>query len=210
MKKIYLLIIAIILISFTISCYYYPKMPDKVASHWNAKGEINGYMSKFWGLFLLPIISLGIFILFLIIPKIDPLKKNIQKFRKYFDGFIVLIMLFLFYVYILTILANLGKTFNMTYLMIPAISVLFYYIAILLKHSKRNWFIGIRTPWTISNDEVWDKTHQLGSKLFKISAVIILLSLFFKDYWIWFILFVVAVALYLIVYSYFIYRNIKK
>jgi len=86
----------LILISFGLGAYFFPQMPDKMASHWNIKGEADGYMSKFWGLFLMPIISLGLFLPFLLISKIDPLKANIEKFREYFDGFIVLIMVFLF------------------------------------------------------------------------------------------------------------------
>jgi len=88
-------------------------MPDEMASHWNFKGEVDDYLPKFWGLFLMPIISLGLFLLFLLIPKIDPLKANIEKFRKYFDGFMVLMMVFLFYIYLLSIIWNLGKRFDM-------------------------------------------------------------------------------------------------
>ena len=112
MKKTITLVLAIIIISFAIGIYYYPQMPDKMASHWNAQGEVDDYMSKFWGLFLMPLVSVGMLLLFILIPKIDPLKKNIQKFRKYFDNFIVLIFLFLFYVYLLTIFANLNFKFR--------------------------------------------------------------------------------------------------
>ena len=67
----------------------------------------------------------------------------------------------------------------MTKFIIPAFAVLLFYIGILIKHAKRNWFIGIRTPWTLSSDKVWDKTHALGGKLFQVSAVITLGGIFF-------------------------------
>jgi multisubunit Na+/H+ antiporter MnhB subunit len=80
----------------------------------------------------MPIISVGMLLLFIIIPKIDPLKSNIQGFRKYFDGFVVLIMVFLFYIYLLTIFWNSGYTFNMTTFLSPALAILFYYTGILI------------------------------------------------------------------------------
>ena len=114
LRKSEIISLVIVIISLIIGIYFYPLMPEKVASHWNAEGEVDGYMPKFWGLFLMPIISAVLLFLFIIIPKIDPLKHNIEKFRKYFDGFIVLMMVFLFYLYILTILWNMGIRFVFT------------------------------------------------------------------------------------------------
>ncbi|MCK5176311.1 MAG: SdpI family protein, partial [Candidatus Aenigmarchaeota archaeon] len=152
------IILTILLLSFAIGIYIYPQMPDKMASHWNAQGQVDGYMSKFWGVFLMPTISVGLLLLFLLIPKIDPLKANIEKFRKYYDDFIVMMIAFLFYVYLLTLVWNSGFVFNMTQFLTPASGLMFYYIGILTQNAKRNWFIGIRTPWTLSSENVWNKT----------------------------------------------------
>jgi len=202
MKKINILALAIIIISFAVGFYFYSLMPETVASHWNERGEVNGYMPKFWGLFLMPIISLVLFFLFLLIPRIDPLKENIDKFRKYFDRFILLIIMFLFYIYLLTIFWNLGGIFNMTLLMTPPMGILFYYAGVLIENAKRNWFIGIRTPWTLSSDNVWDKTHKLGGKLFKIGGIITVLGVFFPKYSFYFIFPIFLISIYLVVYSY--------
>lgn len=212
MDKSKIIILAAIFISFAVGLWAYPQLPDIVASHWNENGEVNGYMSKFWGIFLMPIVSLAMFLLFLLIPKIDPLKANIEKFRGYYNSFIALIILFLFYVYLLTIAWNFGYRFNMAYLMVPALAVLFYWSGTLIEKSKRNWFIGIRTPWTISNDVVWEKTHKLGGKLFKAAAILSLLGLFFGSLSFWFtILPIMAFSIYLLFYSYFEYqKEIKK
>ena len=211
MQKSHFLIIILILISFGIGAYFSPQMPEKMASHWNTKGEVDGYMSKFWGLFLMPIILLGLFLLYVLIPKIDPLKENIAKFRKYFDGFIVLITLFLFYIYLLSIAWNLGKRFNMGQMMMPALGMLFYYCGILTENAKRNWFIGIKTPWTLSSERVWDKTHKIGGKLFKAAGLIAFLGIFFPNYAFYFILVpALLVAFYTIIYSYFEYQKETK
>lgn len=208
MKKNKIIILGIISLSFIIAIYLYPQMPDKMASHWNTQGQVDGYMSRFWGLFLMPIISIGLLFLFILITKIDPLKENIKKFRKYFDGFIVLMIAFLFYVYLLTVFWNLGLRFNMAQLMIPALGILFYYCGILVENAKRNWFIGIRTPWTLSSEAVWDKTHKIGGKLFKIAGIITFLVIFFPKYAIFFVIIsVISVVVYPIVYSYFEYQK---
>lgn len=212
MKKTTIAIILVILLSFVIAIYSYQEIEgDKVASHWNAKGEVDGYMSKFWGVFLFPLMFIGLYSLFLLIPKIDPLKKNIQKFRKYYDIFILVIMLFLFYTFILTILANLSYSFNMTTMLMPAMGLLFFCIGMFMKKLKRNWFIGIRTPWTISNDQVWKKTHLLGAKLFKLLGIIIFLGIFFRKYLLWIILVPVMISVvWLWIYSYLEYRKIER
>ena len=208
MNKAIIFSIFLIILSIIIGIIVYPSLPEKVISHWNSAGEANGFMPKFWGIFLLPIILIGMFLLFLLIPAIDPLKKNIKKFRGTFDIFVGLIMLFLFYIYILSLMANFGVMFNMSVMIVPALAVLFFYIGILLEKSERNWFIGIRTPWTLSSDRVWKKTHKLGAVLFKISAVICLLGLIFPEFIVWFILVSALLsAIILFVYSYLMSRN---
>jgi len=109
---------------FAMALYFYPQFPEKVASHWNAGGEVDGYMPKFWGVFLFPLISVFLAILFILIPLIDPLKSNIEKFRHYYDRFIIIVMLFFLYIYILTILWNTGTRFDMSALLAPAIGIL--------------------------------------------------------------------------------------
>src|SRR4030067_906338 len=86
------------------------RLPGQMASHWNVNDQVDGYMSKFWGVFLMPLITLGMFLLFLVIPNIDPLKANIAKFRDTFNLFIALIVGFMVYVHALTLLWSLGYT----------------------------------------------------------------------------------------------------
>ena len=207
MKKI---IALLILATFAVALYLYPMMPEQMASHWNMYGEVDGYMDKFWGLFFIPVMSVAMFVLFLILPSIDPMKKNIQKFRKYYDGFILVFTLFFLYLYVLMISWNLGYTFNMMQSLIPAFAGLFYYMGVMIGHARRNWFVGIRTPWTMSSDKVWDKTHKLGGKLFRIFGIIILLGILIPKY-AFFILMIpaIGVSLFTVLYSYLEFRSLK-
>ena len=211
MKKTIITAWVLVMISIIVGIYLYPQMPDKMASHWGAGGEVDGYMSKFWGLFLMPIVLAVCLLLFIGLPKIDPLKKNVEKFRNYYEGFILVFILFMAYIYSLTVAWNLGYTFNMSIMIIPAMGLLFYYIGVMVEHAKRNWFIGFKNPWTLSSNEVWEKTHKLGGKLFKASGIIALSGLFIQKYAIWLLLIpILFTAVYSTVYSYQEYKKVKK
>jgi uncharacterized membrane protein len=206
-----LIVLAIALISFIIGITLYPQMPERMASHWNAQGLADGYTSRFWGIYLMPIISLVLLVLLLLVPRIDPLKANIGKFKGYYYSFVILIMLFFTYIYILTLIWNKGGRFDMGQLMTPAIGILFYIAGVMISKAKRNYFIGIRTPWTLNNEEVWNKTHRLGGLLFKISGVIAVIGVIFPKYIMFFILVPVLVtATVSIVYSYVVYQKVVK
>jgi len=211
MRRTELVILIAVIFSFIIGIYLYPRMPEQMASHWNAQGKVDDYMSRFWGVFLMPFVFVGLALLFIAIPRIDPLKKNIEKFRKHYDGFIIIFFIFMFLVYVQTILWNLGTEISPNIVIPIGLGFLFFYIGILLENAKRNWFIGIKTPWTLSSENVWNKTHNLGSKMFKIAGIIVLVGFLFQEYIIYFTMVpVLFIALYLVVYSYVEYQKDKK
>jgi len=210
-KLIWYAIIAGLLITFILTIAIYPTVPDRVVSHWNAAGQANGTMSKFWGLFLIPLIMAGFVALFAVLPRIDPHKKNYEKFRDYYEGFILLFVLFLLAIQVQITLWSSGYQIspNLTFPLL--IGMLFIYIGFLLGHAEQNWFVGIRTPWTLSSKTVWKKTHELGGKLFKIAGVVSCAGIFAGAYAIWFILVpVLAVAVYTVAYSYIEYQKELK
>jgi len=198
-----LAIIAGLIITFTLTIAIYPTVPDRVVSHWNAAGQADGYMSKFWGLFLIPLIMTGFVALFAVLPRIDPHKKNYEKFRDYYEGFILLFVLFLLAIQVQIILWSIGYQISPNLIFPLLIGILFIYIGFLLGHAEQNWFVGIRTPWTLSSKTVWKKTHELGGKLFIIAGVISCAGIFAGTYALWFILVpVLAVAVYTVAYSF--------
>lgn len=211
MRKTIVIALGLVVISLASGVLLYPIMPDMVASHWNMHGDANGYSSKALGVFLMPALSALLLFFFLIIPKIDPLGKNIESFRKYYDGFILAFIAFMSYLYALVIMWNLGVRFNMSQALTPGFGLLFYYLGILTENAKRNWFIGIRTPWTLSSDIVWDKTHRIGGKLFKAAGGIALLGVLIPQYAIVLLVApVLSAAIYSVVYSYVEYSRQNK
>jgi uncharacterized membrane protein len=110
-------------------------------------------------------------------------------------------------VHIQMILWNLGIKISPNITFPVAIGILFYYIGVMLEKAKRNYFIGIRTPWTLHDEEIWDKTHQLGGKLFKIGGVLSALGVLIPRYSVFFILAIFPFVLYPVLYSYLLYRE---
>jgi uncharacterized membrane protein len=189
------------------------QLPEQMASHWNVNDQVDGYISKFWGVFLMPLVTLGMLVLFLVVPSIDPLKANIAQFREAFNLFIVLIIGFMLYVHGLTLAWSLGyQDFKMSMAMLPFMGVLFIAIGFMLRKAKRNYFIGIRTPWTLNSDYVWDETHRLGSILFMASGVLAVIGGFLGGMLAFWFLFVplIGSSLFLLVYSYVLYRRETK
>lgn len=210
MSRPYIWIISLVILSFIISLYFYPQMPEKMASHWDAEGNVNGYMGKTAALLIIPCLLAFLALLFLILPIIDPLKENILKFEKYYYNFILLFFLFMLMVHLQMILWNLGIRISPNLTFPIAVGILFYYIGIMLEHTERNYFIGIKTPWTLHDDEIWKKTHEVGSKAFKIAGIISALGVLNPKYAVYFILSVIPLSLYPILYSYLLYREKKK
>ena len=128
MRKTTLAVTGLVILSFILSIYFYPLVPEQMATHWNTQGEVNGYMSKLWGLFFTPVVITGIAILFLVIPRIDPKKENIEKFRKYYEGFIILFISFMVAVHLQILLWNIGIRISPNTVLPAGTGLLFYYI----------------------------------------------------------------------------------
>jgi uncharacterized membrane protein len=205
------LIVAMVMlgITFAAAILLYPQLPDPMIGHWNAEGEADGTISTFWGAFLIPLMLAGLFALFMAIPNIDPLKANIAKFRGTYNWFIVLFMGYMMYIYALTLAWNLGyDQFDMTQAILPAMSLLFIFIGVMMGRAERNFFIGIRTPWTLSSDTVWARTHSLGGKLFIGAGIFSLLAIPMGENGFWLLLILVAIAAIVpIVYSYLLWKR---
>jgi uncharacterized membrane protein len=205
-----ILVLLMIITASVAGLMLWNRLPDQMASHWNVNDQVDGYMSKPWGVFMMPLITLGMFVLFLVVPSIDPLKANIAQFREAFNMFIVLIVAFMLYIHALTLAWSLGyDDFKMSTSMLPAMGLLFIFIGFMLRKAKRNFFIGIRTPWTLSSDTVWNKTHQLGAVLFMASGVLAFIGGIFGGMTAFWFLFVplIGSTLFLLIYSYVLYKR---
>lgn len=195
--------LVLILLQFMIGIYLYPRMPERMAVHWGPTGEADGYGSRFTALLLIPLTSALMYPFFMALPRLDP-AGGIKQFQGAYDWFTSGFVGFMSYLYGLTVLWNLGWRFSMTRLLTPALGVLYIGIGFMLDKARFNWFVGIRTPWTMSSVEVWDKTHRLGGRMFKVCGLLGLLGVFFQG-WVALTLMIGPIllgSLYLVYYSY--------
>lgn len=201
----------IIAILIAVGLILLPQLPEQVPSHWNDQGQVDGYSSNLSGILLMPGILLATLLLLLVVPLIDPRKANIAKFRPLYNVFILCFVLFLAYLHILTLLAGLGVKIDMNRMLMPAFGLFFIFTGIMIRHAKRNYMIGIRTPWTLHSDVVWDKTHQVGGIAFIIAGALTMLTVFIPQFaFPVMMVSVLLVAAGTIVYSYIVYRQVEN
>lgn len=198
----------LIVLQFAAAFYLYPGMPERMAVHWGLSGEADGFGSRFEGLFVIPILSAVLLPILLTLPRLDP-GRRIDGFRGGYDWFVFGFMAYMAYLFGLTLLWNLGWRFDFMRAFAPALGGMYYGIGVLMGGSRMNWFVGIRTPWTLSSEEVWDRTHELGGRLFKVCGVLALGGVLAGG-WMALLLTVApvtVVAMYLFYYSYVEYQK---
>jgi len=144
-------------------------------NHWGSNGEINGYGSKIAGAFTPPLINLGMYIMFLVLPHIDPKGKNYAKFDSTYQYLKYLLIVLFLGMEVYTLLLATGAIVNRPIFMGIMISLLFILLGNVMGRVKYNYFIGFRVPWTLANEEVWRKTHRLAAQLLVIGGMINLL-----------------------------------
>jgi len=202
--------LGIVILSFITAIYFYPQMPEQMASHWNINGQVDGYTGKGVGVFFMPILSLAMFFLFVFLPKLDPMKQNYKAFINEYNALIALLIGFFYYIYLLTMGFNLGYEFDFTRFLSPAFGILFYFLGVVIQKAKQNWFVGIRTPWTLSSERVWEKTHKISGDLFKAAGIVALLGVVLPQMLLASVAVILASAIFGVVFSYIEFNKEKK
>jgi uncharacterized membrane protein len=170
------------------------------------------YSGKFTGAFAIPMMLAGMYLLFLILPIFDPKRDRYQSFEKVYHFFKAAIILLLLGVYIASGLYNLGYNVKISLVIPLLIGILMILIGNYMGKIKNNWFVGIKTPWTLSSENIWNKTHRMGGYMFILFGLIIIVSPFLPAKWgiVAFITGVILVVFGTMVYSYLIYRKEQK
>jgi len=203
--------VGILLLMLGISLHGYTQIEGDIAVHFDSSNQPDSTMEKLPGLALLPVVSIAVLALFKILPIIDPLKENIENFKPAFNWLATAIVAFMAYIQALIVIWNMGVPFDISRAVIPAVAAIFYVIGLVFEKAERNWFIGLRTPWTLSSDEVWDRTHQKLAPWFKFAAVFSLGGLAFPERLLEFVILpAVALSLAGVLYSYRVYSELEN
>ena len=202
--------IVVALLPFVYLAYIWNELPKEVPMHWNASGEIDRWGDKselFMMLFMLTGIT---YFVFLIIPYIDP-KQKLQNMGNKLNNLRLILALFMSALAIYILYSVQQKTSNPV-LIFPLVGLLFAFLGNYFKTIKPNYFIGIRTPWTLENEEVWKKTHIMGGKLWFIGGLLMALTFLLpNEMQLYTFLGITAVITIVpIVYSYLEFKKIKN
>jgi uncharacterized membrane protein len=199
----------IVVASIIITAAVFPRLPATIPTHWNLSGEIDGYSSRAWGAWSMPALLLLLWGMVKWLPAIDPRGDNYARFAGAFEGIIVLVMLFVFASHMVILAAALGQPVSVDRLAPIGMGLLLMGIGNLLPRAKPNWFVGVRTPWTLSSDRVWERTHRVGGYFLVMGGALTVIAGIAAPKWGFRTMIAVsaASAVFLLIYSYIAWRQ---
>ncbi len=155
-----------------------PMLPDQIPIHWNAAGEPDDWASKWPAALLAPGVALAMWALFWLLPKIDPRGAHYRRFWKTYWLLANVVILFMALLHGVTLGAALGWAVEVDRVLVVAVGVLFLVLGYYLPRVPSNWWIGIRTPWTLESESVWRRTHRLAGRTFPIGGLVTIAGVF--------------------------------
>jgi uncharacterized membrane protein len=199
----------LVAIAMIASIIVYPKLPNRVPTHFDIRGNPNAFGPKWVPTVIFPVIILALWGLMRGLPKIDPRRANYAKMQDTYDLVVSLVLTMVTALHLLILAGTVGSHVPFVRLIPAVVGVTFIAIGNLLPRAKPNWWFGIRTPWTLSNDRVWERTHRVGGYVMTLIGVLAVISSFFATE-VAFVAFMVvagAMTLGLIAYSYFAWKQ---
>jgi uncharacterized membrane protein len=162
--------------AFVASYYFYQHFPERVITHWNFAGQPDGYGSRAVAAFVIPTAAFAMYLFLLFLPWLDPKKDRYQEFARFYHLFRAVITIFFVATYFLTSLNNLGYALPIAIFIPIMIGILFIFIGNYMGKVRPNWFMGLRNPWTLSNEEIWNKSNRFAGKLFILGGLAMMLQ----------------------------------
>jgi uncharacterized membrane protein len=203
----------ILLLPFLYIPFIWDKLPDSIPTHWNFKGEIDNYSSRTAGTLFLPLLNIGLYVLLLLLPKIDPRRKNYQYFGNTYRNIRLLLVLFMTIMFFVVMQVALGAVSMDSKVILILVFALIAVLGNFMRTIRSNFFVGIRTPCTLDNPDVWRKTHQAAGKLWFYGSLIGIICLLFidKERLLWMLIpYLCAIVIYPVLYSYLLFRKINQ
>ena len=206
-------ILLILLLPFAILAYFWNSYPEQIPMHWNFSGQVDRYDPKIPALFYIPALNIVLYFLFLFLPKLDPKGKNYTMFSRFYQIIKTGMASFMTFLFMVITAASLGIKINVMYAVIAPMILLFLIMGNFMGTIKPNYFVGIRLPWTLNNDEVWRLTHRLAGFIWVWASLFMLVMLLILPepvmavtFWIY----LAAIVLIPSVYSFTVYKKITQ
>jgi uncharacterized membrane protein len=194
---------------FCAAAVLWTRVPQRMAVHWNLAGQPDRFGTNFEGLLLTPLIALGVYVLLLVLPRIDPRGSAYGAFARGYAMVRLATLCLLAAIYAMIVRVALGYNVDIGLLVPLGVGILFCIIGNFMPKFRQNWFVGVRTPWTLASSASWNKTNRMAGRLFIVTGIALFLLAFVQSAWtLWLVLGMVAVmVLWLPMYSYLIWRN---
>jgi uncharacterized membrane protein len=201
--------LAVIGAMFAAAAAAWPAAPDRLPVHWNLQGEVDRYGGKFEGLLLVPLMTFGLYWLLLLLPFIDPKRENYARFKGAYCVIRWCLTAFMAALFGLMLAAAFGRSVDIAFGLSLLMAALFMVLGFSLENVQPNWFVGVRTPWTLSSPLSWAKTHRAAKWVFVALGLVFLPLGWWKSAWALAALFVVGGGGlgWLLVYSYWVWKR---
>lgn len=204
--------VVLVALMFAAGAVLYPWLPDMVPTHWGLEGQPDAFSSKIWGAWIMPLMSLVFLALFPLLPKMDPKRENYERFKGPWNVIQTSLVGFLAYVYGVSIYATFYPESGsfMGRAVMFGIGILFIILGNVMGKVRQNYFVGLKTPWTLDDPEVWQKSQRFAGRMFVLAGLA-----FIVESVVWFAVLPVfgaaifAAAILPIAYSYLVSRGRK-
>jgi len=208
--KYYFIGAGLILLVLAMTAIAYPHLPERVPTHWDAHGNINGWSDKSRLFVIEPAMMSGILILFWALPWLSPKHFEVDSFRTTYLFIMVVLLATLAYVHALILAAGLSWQIDVGRAVLGGVCLLNALLGNVLGKVRRNFYVGIRTPWTIANEQVWYATHRLAAKTFFAAGLLGLVAVIFRaPFWLP-VAVILAGALIPAIYSFAFYKRLER
>ncbi|TFG46424.1 MAG: SdpI family protein [Dehalococcoidia bacterium] len=182
---------------------------DSIPVHWGITGEPDRYGGKFEGLLLIPIITIGIYLMLLFIPRIDPKRTNYERFAGVYCIIRTVMVIFMVALHGAIIASVLGAGIDIGMTVMVMVGIMLAVLGNYFGKLKPTWFVGIRTPWTLTSELSWNKTHRLGGRMFVIIGLLLAAAGIIGQDLVFYLVFslLLVMIVFLVVYSYFVWKT---
>ncbi len=200
------IICIVIMVVIAVSTYHV--LPYTVATHWNINGVADGRGSKLWLYLWIPAITIALLIMMKFLPKIDPKKEKYELFMDTYQSIQTMLVFFFTYLFAVCIYANLYETPSMSFFMLLGLGILFILIGNAMWKLRQNYFVWLKTPWTLSNEHVWNTAHRFTGKLWVLWWIMMIIEAFVMKYLTWVVLGTIGILIIVpFIYSYIVYKK---
>ena len=164
--------------SVAFSLAVYSRLPDQVATHFNTSGAPDGWSSRSFAAFGMPLLMFFMMGLLNALPRVLPRRENFERFSETYWTIITIVMAFISAMHVVVLGVALGWPVDVTTFVLLGVGAIFIVLGNLMPRVKSNWVLGIRTPWTLDSETVWRETHRVGGRTMVLGGIVTMIAAF--------------------------------